>query len=134
MKAQNEKDLSHAERNAVNWLALIIEMVEAVDDNKTDNQREEGQTAIQESILSLEIRGGWYAPGEKPEDTPEEFKILLSTGGPALRLVGTLGKYSEPESVTMEHQDWGTPWIEHRLNAAEEEKVLTFCRRFYFGG
>jgi hypothetical protein len=40
---------------------------------------------------------------------PTEFQVLITTGGPGLRLTGELCN-GEPERCWLEHQDWGTPW------------------------
>jgi hypothetical protein len=63
---------------------------------------EQIEERMQEEPLSVEL-GGWWTPGEEPE--AQEFRILLSTGGPACRLVGTLG-----HGARLEAQDWFTPW------------------------
>lgn len=69
------------------------------------------EESISEDPLSVETRSGWHAPGEEAED--EEFCILLCTGGPAVRIVGDLGRYGEAHSARLEYQDWGTPWTEY---------------------
>lgn len=89
----------------------------------------QAQETIQEGPLSVEVRSGWYTPGSEPE--PEEFCILLSTGGPALRIRGELGQYNEPERAWLEYQDWGTPWTQYF--DADQETLLTYARQFYFG-
>lgn len=81
----------------------------------------------QESALSVELSGTW-TPGEKPE--ADSYIILLSTGGPALRIVGQLNKYGEPGTATLEFQDWGTPWT---ATHADEDELLAFASVFYFG-
>ena len=88
---------------------------------------------IQEDPLSVEVRSGWHTLGDKDGIKPEEYTILLCTGGPACRIIGTLNEYQEPETARIEHQDWGTPWTEYRLDADEEAVVLTYARQFYFG-
>jgi hypothetical protein len=55
---------------------------------------EAAREAINNDPLSVEIRSGWYTPGENPE--PEEFKILLCTGGPAVQIRGELDQYRQP--------------------------------------
>lgn len=63
-----------------------------------------------------------------------EYRILLCTGGPAVRIIGELGKYAEPETARIEYQDWDTPWEEYVItNAKDQEALLTYCRQFYFG-
>lgn len=86
---------------------------------------------IEESPLSVEVRSGWHAPGEPGED--DEFMILLSTGGPALRIMGEFGQYHEPARAWLEYQDWGTPWTEKVTVGEDNAALLAFCRVFYFG-
>ena len=111
-------------------LDSIIEMVEKLDTG-TDIEREEAQTIIHEDPLSVQVRSGWYSPGSE-NTKPEEFEILLCTGGPAARIIGELNEYLEPETAILQHQDWFTPWIDQPLTEEEEEKVLEYCRQFYF--
>ena len=111
-------------------LDSIIEMVEKLDTG-TDIEREEARTIIHEDPLSVQVRSGWYSPGSE-NTKPEEFEILLCTGGPAARIIGELNEYLEPETAILQHQDWFTPWIDQLLTEEEEEKVLEYCRQFYF--
>lgn len=87
--------------------------------------------SAQESALSVEVRSGWNAPGSGME--AEEFMILLSTGGPALRIRGELGEHAEPSRAWLEYQDWGTPWTEYNGQNYSASEVLEFCGVFYFG-
>ena len=65
--------------------------------------------------------------------TPEEFEILLCTGGPACRIVGDLDESCQPSSARIEHQDWGTPWTElsrtRRPRGAADVRQLLLFRR-----
>ncbi len=99
---------NHSEQQAKAQLESIKEMVAALDAAKTDNEREDAERTIHEDPLSVEVRTDWHSPGEKGEIS--EYCILLATGGPACRIVGTLGRWNEPDSARIEHQDWGTPW------------------------
>jgi hypothetical protein len=70
-------------------------------------------------------------PGE--DSTPAEYQILLSTGGPALRIVGELSKHGEPEGEpVLQWQDWGTPWTTYPLDEAEREAVGHYAAQFYY--
>lgn len=97
---------NHAIENGKGWLSSIMEYSKRLA-SEDDNEREAAQQEVQESILEIKTRSGWHNPGEQSED--EEFFILLSTGGPALRIVGDLYR-GEPSDVRMQWQDWGTPW------------------------
>ena len=129
------------------WLGAyssIREMTEALrdagdDDDATDAARK----VIQQDPLSVEVRSDWHAPGAE-DATPAEFCILLSTGGPASRIIGTLDEHGEPETARLEVQDWGTPWagqwgtaeVQAALGdgaADVSDVLLAYAREFYFG-
>lgn len=91
--------------------------------------RDDAEQRIQEDPLSLEVRSGWVEVGQPLE--AEEFMVLLTTGGPAVRIVGELDQYKEPSRAWLEVQDWGTPWTQYF--DADQDVLLTYCRQFYFG-
>ena len=91
------------------------------------------EDAMRESPLSVEVRSGWYDPCVG-SDGPEEFCILLSTGGPALRIVGELNDWAEPARCWMEHQDWGTPWTRYFSRTEGRcEAIKWFASLFHYG-
>jgi len=152
--AKPEED--HGQNNARAWLDNIREMVaalEALESGETEETTIDGDTytdpdevreRIQESVLSVQVRSGWYTPGETPK--AEEFCILLTTGGPALRIIGELDDYGQANNARLEYQDWFEPWTPFSLYtgiigegatieeaSAAESDVLTFAQCFYFG-
>ncbi len=161
--AQTETRDDHGRGNAVAWFQNIVEMVDRL---RTKRDGDSGQAhgdainAIQESVLSVEVRSDWYVPGtagkwrnDTPRgqtlDSPAEYRILLTWGGPAAQLTGELSEHGEPETARLEFQDWGTPWTEisprslaitstspdPSFNAIEKARtyLLDFARQFYFG-
>jgi hypothetical protein len=97
---------------------------------------------------------GWYAPGastfpnsrEGEDAKPEEYRILLCTGGPACQIVGQLNEHCEPVTAIMQVQDWFQPWTEFRPVADKAEHardkfsgydsepiLLAYARCFWFG-
>ena len=151
-KTQDQKEFG-SERQAEAQLESIKEMVAALnwfDDNEPGDEgavlpqidgydiedQDKARERIQEDALSVQVRYGWFTPGHTAEmlkSGPEEFEILLCTGGPACRIIGKLSQYNEPESASIEHQDWGTPWTRLPMSGEDEDIVLTYCRQFYFG-
>ena len=99
----------------------------------TDQQREDyhdkdaAREAIQEDPLSVEVRSGWVSIGGNME--PEEFQILLCTGGPAVRIMGELDEHGEPSRAWLEYQDWGTPWTHYATRGAQDA-LLAYAREF----
>ena len=106
------------------------ELAQLIADAGESESREDAEQRIQEDPLSLEVRSGWTSLNEPLE--AEEFSILLSTGGPATRLVGELDRGS-PYRVRLEAQDWFTPWTEYLGSEVDQDVLLTYCRQFYFG-
>ena len=100
-----------------------------IDNNLVD----EAERRIQEMPLSVLIRDGWRTPGQDvSDDGPEEYEILLGTGGPACRIYGTLNQYGEPETAEMQWQDWFKPWERVRLSEDDQKLVMRFARQFWF--
>ena len=109
------------------------ELRDLIDASTIDGDRmkdaEEARERIQESPLSVQVRSGWASVGDALN--AEEFEILLSTGGPALRIRGELDEHREPSRAWIEYQDWGTGWTQYF--DVEQSTLLTYCSVFYFG-
>lgn len=124
----------HGQENAKGWLASIEEMMEAYETAQSeypnDSIADAARETIEQSVLSVMVRDGWHQPGQPSEDGAEEYEILLTTGGPALRIWGKLSQHGEPETAELQHQDWGTPWSRY---PAPEATLLAFAQCFYFG-
>jgi hypothetical protein len=91
---------------------------------------EEARERIQEDPLSVQVRSGWHNPGE--ESSPEEFEILLCTGGPAVRIMGDLDEYNQPCRAYIQYRDWGTPWTDYYEDGMGAA-CLAYAQQFYFG-
>ena len=130
---------NHAFNNAKGHIESIVEDFETgsyiESSNPTTQEQEEKLEEIKESILnsalSVEFRSGWSTNFDQLEI--EEFKILLTWGGPALRVIGDLDQYKQAENIKLQFQDWGTYWTDYELTEKEEESLNWFCNCFYFG-
>lgn len=81
--------------------------------------------------LSVLVRSDWMAPdARRPEWA--EFELLLTTGGPALRLVGRLYAYEPDGWLRLEVQDWGTPWTPYG-GPVDRDALLWFAGLFWYG-
>jgi hypothetical protein len=118
--------------NALNdWDELNKEELDELEQAAGDCENyDQAYERIQEDPLSVEVRSGWHAPGGESE--PEEFCILLCTGGPAVRIVGELGQHNTPDAKAIEYQDWFTPWTALTDNV-DYDALTTYCQQFYFG-
>jgi hypothetical protein len=81
--------------------------VESFDDLGRDDA-EQLEAAAREQVLSACVRSCW-TPVSEPLSAGE-FELLLSTGGPACRIVGDLDDHGDPSRAEIQWQDWGTPW------------------------
>lgn len=112
---------NHAIDNATAWHAEIVVWLE-----KQHESYEEAEE-IKPEPLSVQVRSDWCDPGSDMK--AGEYMILLSTGGPALRIIGDLDQ-SEPYDAKLQWQDWGTPWTDVHCDT---KPVLAYAQSFYFG-
>ena len=139
------KNEAHAISNARGQLESIKELYRNYKQAESDGdytREDESREQAQDEALSVEFRSGWTSNPE--EMKPEEFKILLSTGGPACQIVGKIDYGScEPIDIEIQYQDWFTPWEPLQLNCtyadrspnitSDYEALEWFCNCFYFG-
>ncbi len=131
-----KKEDTRAKDQARAQLGSIMEMMKALDGGgEIDGEEIDEETTrerIQEDPLSVEVRSDWHEPGSK-DDKPAAYNILLCTGGPAVRIIGTLDEYGQPETAQIEYQDWFTPWVSYADTSSEEDDaLLTYARQFYY--
>ena len=126
---------NHALNNAIGHIESMVEdfkkdqLFEKINDYNAQDQLRE---SILNSALSVEFRSGWYSSLDD-ELVPEEFKILLTWGGPALRIIGELDNYG-PVNPKLQFQDWGTLWTDFKITEDQQKALNWFCNCFYFGG
>ena len=131
-QTQKTETTENSESQARAQLESIKEMVTALD-TEDGIEYEEAEQRILEDALSVECRSGWYAAGSLDNAAPEEYRILLCTGGPAVQIVGELSKHNEPKTARLQHQDWFTPWQDLKISTEDQEALLTYARCFYYG-
>ena len=114
----------------------ILAELDWINDGSSDDAFQEAVTDYASGMpLSVLVRSGWYTPGT-PEGEPGEFEILLSTGGPACRIIGELNRGSvscqSGHRPTLQHQDWFKPWTDSTYDV-DPDALLWFCEQFYYG-
>lgn len=124
------KTWEEANEDDADELKSLLEAAGGCDVNNPCESREDAEQRIQEDALSAQVRSDWEDNAEA--FTPAEFCLLLTTGGPAVRIIGDLDG-GEPTRARLEVQDWGTPWTEHCTTGDDNEALLTYARCFYFG-
>lgn len=132
--ARNLMEKNHAKEQARAQLASIHEMVSALSNGEPYGEytdEESIREAIQQDALEVLVRSNWAGSADQWE--AEQFTILLCTGGPAVRIKGTL-ENMEPRTAQLEYQDWGTPWTRYTgLTDEDIDALLTYAGCFYFG-
>lgn len=134
MKTNDTTETDHALSNGLSWCDSIQEMLGDMARhiaNRDNEAQDSCRELIEQSALDVQTRSGWRSPGSKPE-SDAEYCILLTTGGPACRIVGDLDRGS-PQNARMEIQDWGTGWIARGEFTIYEDDLLAFAGHFYFG-
>jgi hypothetical protein len=146
----NKKPRSHAEQNAEGHAESILALYRgytALEEGASEvdiegypvTSSDDVTERAQETALSVQVRGDWHAPGAEEGAEAVEFNILLTTGGPALRILGALSEhgYAVPDESKMQHQDWGTPWTDYLPEAANaddwDDAWAWFLGCFYLG-
>jgi hypothetical protein len=126
-----EQTENHAIGNARAWLANMAETIAALasaEESGDDGAGDEARDRITESPLSVLVRDGWRVPGADRE-TAEEYEILLSTGGPALRIFGKLSDYGEPDDAEIVGW-WGSDKGYYRAN---QDELKEYAARYLSG-
>ena len=139
MKTDTETNcaLRNARAHIASWAdayakyqALNSGVSEVEIDGETFNDPTDIAERLCEGALSVEVRGDWHTTGREPSNS--EFRILVSTGGPAFQITGDLDMYGNPTSARAEHQDWDTPWAKVELDNTEQAAVAWFATLFYY--
>ena len=125
----NSNSEEHAREESESTMAYISELIARLQSND-DAEADAAWEEIWEWPLEVSVRSGWVVPGRAM--VPEEFAILLSTGGPAVRVRGRLNEYSDPVSAWLEYQDGNVPWTACDAGR-DSDALLAFCHEFYFG-
>jgi hypothetical protein len=135
-KEEMTTDIERAFANGRAWYAEIEQLVQRLETAEEQaihgpDETEAVRTEIEQGPLSVMVRDGWHQPGAQGDDGAEEYEILLSTGGPALRIYGKLDRYEQPSNAELQAQDWGTDWT--RVPDCDETVLLAYANCFYFG-
>ena len=93
------------------------------------HDEDEARQRIDEDPLSVMVRSDWVESGV--EMKPAEYEILLMTGGPAVRIIGSLDEHGEPDRARLQYQDWGTPWTE-LFNPRDPETLIAYAGNFFY--
>ena len=125
---------NHALNNAIGHIESMVgdfKKDKHFFDIKDFDSQDELRESVLNSALSVEFRSGWAT--FKENFIPEEFKILLTWGGPALRVIGEITDYGA-ENPKLQYQDWGTLWTDLEITEDQQDALNWFCNCFYFGG
>lgn len=121
-----------AMRQTAAQLSYIVELFDAWNATRDGETVEfDGDTYTDEDEI---LQRAYENPLDVERDTDAgTFEILLCTGGPACRIIGTLDRYQEPDNIEIQGQDWFTTWETLDTTTEQDEALDWFCRLFYFG-
>jgi len=130
---ENDGDADEQNRTEAEWksefpeeASELAELEAAAGDCQDED---DARQRIDEDPLSLEFRSGWVS--SKDDMEPEEYCLLLSTGGPATRIIGDIDN-GEATSARLQVQDWGTPWTEHVVTGEDHRALMAYVQCFCF--
>lgn len=125
---ESEDETAQALQALAQWDDANAEELNTLEHEAGDcADEEDARNRIQEDALSVEVRSGWTSHGDTM--TPEDFRIVLCTGGPHVEIMGELDN-GQPFCAWLQYQDWGTPMT--RFFKVEESTLLAYCQEFYF--
>ena len=102
------------------WVEVSSEELAELEEQAGEYESEdEARDAIYGTPLSIEVRSGWHGVHEDAGE-PEEFRIVLCTGGPHVELTGDIGG-----SVRVVFTGWGESG-EYYPDADERSALDTF--------
>ena len=93
--------------------------------------RDDASTRAHENALSVEVRSGWSEVGAV--GAPEEFRIVLCTGGPHVEIRGELDQNGEPRGARLDYFGASVPRSTYHGPLSDAGVLLTYCQEFYFG-
>ena len=125
---EQKESLLRTGTSAFESISEMVEALEEAEETEDDDLIEAARSSIEEDPLLMEVRSGWCTSLEGA--SPEEFRLTLGMGGPAIQIVGEV-RGGEPSSATLQVQDWLTPWVDH---PCDEQILLKYASCFYFGG
>ena len=112
-KHAHDNAASHIESIRALWIAYRVATGEAewedyenTDEageilSDCDGSEDEVLERVYEYPLSVEFRGGWYPLGDPAAVEPEEYRILLTCGGPSLEIRGDVDHRAGPVGPPM---------------------------------
>jgi hypothetical protein len=127
-RAEGRRFASQGRPAELTWKqrVLLIKELGFTGDNWADTAKAIKER-VQEMPLSLLFRTGWFRTCEEAETA--EFELLLSTGGPALRIIGDVLNDWLVRPV-MQMQDWGTRWGDVYTDEQDDRALAWFINHF----
>ena len=111
----------------------ISKMVNRVEHCNDDDDCEVAEADLQKTPFEVEVRSDWYATDDGQSPRPHEYRILLTIGEPAVRIVGELGEDSVPVSACVQYQDGNESWVYYNdMSHEEHANLLTFAQNFTY--
>jgi hypothetical protein len=135
--AEDNHRAGRAWRQAGYQLLHIMQLYHQWNAAERENNEQERDRIREEADCfaagGIAVQSGWTAPSNPLE--AEHWRIDLSGGGPAVRLVGNFAQHGYATDAELQYQDWGTPWLEFRLlNDIERKAVSWYANTFYWPG
>jgi hypothetical protein len=104
--------------------------------NETFTDFDEIRERVTERALSVEVRSDWQLWPPAVSCILTDYRITLTTGGPALRMEGALSAWCDrmtgaPETAKIQWMDWGVPWSDYEPETNLDDALIWFAALFF---
>ena len=120
MKKDIRKEANESGQRFIETASEVLKRVNSNNEKVSEEAREEIENDALEVATGKEFNG------------TKTYMILLSTGGPATRIIGELDEHNQPVTAHFQFQDWFLPWTEAQMNEEEEQTLIQYAGFFYF--
>ena len=131
-KTDSEQDEEQAKAQ-VDSIVEYMQDIQVAEDADDEDGVDETRMYALDNVLSVQVRSGWSFPGHYGNEAPEEFELLLCTGGPAVRIWGLLDEHCQPCEWKVLYQDWFTGWKQYIVPSEQAKEVQAYCELFHYG-
>lgn len=114
-------------------LAQVAEIRRLSDQLSAEPDNDDAIGELHALALSQEVRSDWRCLSHVGECEPDEWRIVLCTGGPHVEVRGEFDCFGEPVSAALWFANWGQPLAEVQISTDDASLLLWFAQSFYWG-
>ncbi len=127
------EDCTLSDKEIIEGMDPVYDDLSATELRDKYHNCDDAEADLQKTPFEVEVRSDWYATDDGQSPRPHEYRILLTIGEPAVRIVGELGEDSVPVSACVQYQDGNESWVYYNdMSHEEHANLLTFAQSFTY--